>query len=395
MNETSSRPLNLAVVAGEASGDALGAGLVETLQSRGVAVSLSGVGGDKLGQAGLRSLFPHSDIAIMGIAAVLRRVPLLMRRISETAAAVIASRPDLLLTIDSPDFSLRVAKKVRAAAPAIPIVHWVCPSVWAWRPWRARKMKPHVDRIMCLLPFEPEELRKLGGPAGTYVGHPLIERLADLRPRAPADIAARADAQSPEIVVLPGSRRSEATQLLDVFGEAAAVIATRFPHARFVLPAVDHLHSLIADAVRGWPTPIAVVSGEAQKLATFRRARAALAASGTVTLELALAGVPTVAAYRVAQWEAFIARRLIRVPSVLLPNLILGRNVMPELLQEDCAADEIANRLSALVDETSERTQQLAAFAEVETRMRGDGASPSQHVADEIMKFLAERKTPR
>ncbi|MBN9062348.1 MAG: lipid-A-disaccharide synthase [Rhizobiales bacterium 65-9] len=390
-----SRALRLAIIAGEASGDALGVSLVRALRSRGVDLSLSGVGGAALEREGLASFFPQSDIAVMGVAAVVQRLPLILRRINETAKRIVADKPDILLTIDSPDFCLRVTRKVRAAAPGVPIAHWVCPSVWAWRPGRARRMAPHVDRVFCLLPFEPAALTQLRGPRGVYVGHPLIERIPELRPQSDAERAARADADAPEILLLPGSRRSEASRLMTGFREAAVLLSREFPRARFVLPAVEHLRSSIESEVRAWPVPVGVVAGEQAKLAAFRRARAALAASGTVTLELALAGVPTAAVYRVAEWEAVIARRLLRVSSVLLPNLVLGRNVMPELLQGDFTPAACLGALAPLIAETPARRAQLDAFDEIAARMRGDGASPSAHVADQIMDMLAQTKTPR
>lgn len=387
--------VKLAIIAGEASGDALGVSLIRALRGSGVEASLIGVGGHALEAEGLKSLFPQSDITVMGVAAVLQRLPLLLRRIDETARMIIDAKPDLLLTIDSPDFCLRVAKKVRASAPQIPIAQWVCPTVWAWRRGRARRMAPHVDRIFCLLPFEPGRLAELGGPHGVYVGHPLIERVADLRPRSDIENAARADADSPEILLLPGSRRSEIGRFMTRFRDAAGLIAKSFPRARFTLPAVEHLRAAIETEVRSWPTPVGVVAGEAAKHAAFRRARAALASSGTVTLELALAKIPTVAVYRLAAWEAAIARRLLRVSTVLLPNFVLGRNAMPELLQENFTPEACQRALTPLIENTPARQAQLEAFDEIAARMRGDGAAPSEHVADEIIGMIAERKTPR
>ncbi|WP_342362384.1 lipid-A-disaccharide synthase [Terrarubrum flagellatum] len=389
------RPLRLALISGEASGDALAASLVRELHGRGVAFELIGVGGAALETEGLKSFFPQTDIAIMGVAAVLQRLPLLLRRISETARTIADAKPDLLLTIDAPDFCLRVAKKVRARAPGIPIAHWICPTVWAWRPKRARRMKPHVDRVLCFLPFEPEELRKLDGPPGVYVGHPLIERLSDFRPQTDEERVARADASAPEILLLPGSRRSEVSRLISIFGEVTARIARDFPQARFSLPVAPHVRELVANGVRTWSTPVSLLDGEQAKLAAFRRARVALAASGTVTLELALAKIPTVGVYRLAEWEAMIARRLLRVHSVLMSNLVLGENAVPELLQENCTPDAIMAVLSPLIGESSARAAQLAAFDRIEAKMRSDGASPSAHVADEILGMIAKIKTPR
>lgn len=251
-------------------------------------------------------------------------------------------------------------------------------------------MAPHVDRILALLPFEPAALERLHGPKTIYVGHPLIERLAQMRPDA-TEAAARADADAPVVLVLPGSRRSEIRHLMPVFGEAVARVAATVPKARFVLPAVSHLHDEIVQATSGWARKPEVVLGEAAKLAAFRMARAALAASGTVTLELALSQVPTVAAYRGAGWEAAIARRLIKLPSVILPNLILGRSVVPEFIQNDATANTLAAELVAVLADGPGRDRQLAGFAEVETILRSAGASPAANAVEAALALVATR----
>ena len=389
------RALRLFIVSGEHSGDALGASLVQELRRRGYhtdRLEILGVGGEHLAGEGQVSLFPQSDIAVMGVAAVIGRLPLLARRISETVKAAVAAKPDLLLTIDSPDFGLRVAARVRKQAPDIPTVHWVCPSVWAWRPWRARAMRPYIDQILALLPFEPKALAELGGPPTVFVGHPLIEQLSELRP-SPEEAVQRNRADAPEILLLPGSRRSEISRLLPVFGEVAGRVVTRIPGARFVLPTVPHLEQAVREAVIAWPHAPEIIISHEQKRAAFRRARVALAASGTVTLELALSGVPTVAAYRVSSWEAIVARRVVRVPSVLLPNLILEARAMPEFLQQDATADNLTQALVSLVPDGAPRRHQLDAFAELERRMIEHPGSPSEHVADAILTLLALPKT--
>lgn len=386
------RPFKLAIIAGEASGDALAlrfmAALHERLGDR--PIELRGVGDHGLPQAGLLPFFPQADIAVMGFGPVIARLPLLLRRMEDAARGIADFQPDLLLTIDSPDFCLRVAKKVRARAPHVPIAHWVCPSVWAWRSGRARRMAPHVDRILALLPFEPAALARLRGPETIYVGHPLMERLAELRPN-PAEQGARDDAVQPQVLVLPGSRRSEIHHLMPVFGEAVARVAAAVPGARFVLPAVARLQPMIAEAAARWSVAPEIVSGEAAKLAAFREARAALAASGTVTLELALSGVPTVAAYRGAGWEAVLARRLVKLPSVILPNLILGRNVVPEFIQEDATAEALSRHLLAALAEGPERQAQLDGFAEVETIMRSAGPSPAANAVEAALALVASQ----
>ncbi|MGX5733587.1 lipid-A-disaccharide synthase [Bosea thiooxidans] len=386
------RPFKLAIIAGEASGDALAlrflAALRERLGDR--PLELRGVGDHGLAEAGLQPFFPQADIAVMGFAPVIRRLPLLLRRMEDAARGVAAFEPDLLLTIDSPDFCLRVAKKVRARAPHIPIVHWVCPSVWAWRSGRARAMAPHVDRILALLPFEPAALARLHGPETVYVGHPLMERLTEMRP-SPLEQQARDDGQRPLVLVLPGSRSSEIHHLMPVFGEAVAKAAAALPGVRFVLPAVPRLQSMIAEAAARWPVAPEIVSGEPAKLAAFRSARAALAASGTVTLELALSGVPTVAAYRGAAWEVMLARRLVKLPSVILPNLILGRNIVPELIQEDATAEALSRHLLDAAANGPKRQEQLAGFAEVETIMRSAGPSPAANAVEAALALVAAR----
>lgn len=383
------RAFRLAIIAGEASGDALAlrflAALRERLGDR--PIELCGVGDHGLPEAGLKPLFPQADIAVMGFGPVIARLPLLLRRMEDAARGVAAFKPDLLLTIDSPDFCLRVAKKVRARAPDIPIVHWVCPSVWAWRSGRARRMAPHVDRILALLPFEPAALARLHGPETVYVGHPLMERLGELRPD-PQEARARDESERPQILVLPGSRRSEIHHLMPVFGEAVARVAAAVPDARFLLPAVSRLQPMIAEAAARWPVAPEIVSGEAGKLAAFRSARAALAASGTVTLELALSGVPTVAAYRGAAWEAALARRLIKLPSVILPNLILGRSVVPEFIQEEATAEALSRHMLAAMADGPSRQVQLDGFAEVETIMRSAGPSPAVNAVEAALALL-------
>lgn len=387
-----SRPFRLALIAGEASGDALALRFIEALRQRlgERELALAGVGGEVVLAQGLHPFFNQADIAVMGFGPVIARLPLLLRRMEDAARGVVAFAPDLLLTIDSPDFALRVAKKVRARAPQIPIAHWVCPSVWAWRSGRARRMKPHIDRILALLPFEPEALARLSGPETVYVGHPLLDRLTALRPSV-EEAVLRANADWPTILVLPGSRRSEIAHLMPIFAHAVALVAGACPQARFILPAVTHLAPAIAAAMASWPVKAEIITGEPAKLTAFRRARAALAASGTVTLELALSQVPTVAAYKGASWEAALARRLIKLPSVILPNLILGRSIVPEFIQETATPQALAAALLEALREGEARQRQLAGFAEVETIMRSAGSNPAANAVDAALALLGTR----
>ena len=361
------QPLTIAMIAGEASGDQLGFKLMQAVRELHPDCRFIGVGGDRMREEGLNSLFPMSDIAVMGILPVLGRLPLILRRIKETADFVISSQPDALVIIDSPDFTHRVARKVRQAKPDIPIINDVSPTVWAWRPGRAARMRAYIDHVLALLPFEPEAHQRLGGPPCTYIGHPLIERLDELRPDAGE--AYRRASKPPIVLVLPGSRRGEIARLMAPFGEAIALLVQQSPDPiDFVLPAVSHLEGMIRAAMADWPVKPRLVLGEADKYAAFRTARCALAASGTVTLELALAGVPHVVGYRVSMLEAQL-RYLIQVSTIVLPNLILGNNAVPEFLQEACNGPALATALLPLLTDTPQRQAQLDAMRELDQRM--------------------------
>jgi lipid-A-disaccharide synthase len=372
--------LNLFVIAGEESGDRLGAPLMAAIAAQaGRPVVFAGVGGREMAEQGLESLVPIADLSINGFAAIPARLPTILRHLRSTSRAVIAARPDALVIIDSPDFTHRVARRVRAAAPSIPIIDYVSPTVWAWRPGRAKAMRRYVDHVLALLPFEPAAHRRLGGPPCTYVGHPLIEQLATLRPNR--DEAARREAAPPLVLVLPGSRRDEVRRHIGVFGAAMAVVAREVGAIETVLPTVPHLVDEVTQATRGWTPAPHIVVDAADKWAAFRRARVALAASGTVTLELALAGVPTVLAYRVTLLEEMIARALVTTDTVGLANLILGEKAMPELLQRDAAPEKLGAHLVALIGDTPERRRQCAALARLDAAMEVGATAPSARAA--------------
>jgi len=375
------------LVATEESGDRLGAGLMKVLRQRlGDAVEFEGVGGRAMAREGLNPLFPIEELSIIGFASVVRQLPKILRLIRQTADAVIAAAPDILVIIDSPDFTHRVARRVRARNASIPIIDYVSPTVWAWRPGRARAMLRYVDHVLALLPFEPEEYRKLRGPPCIYIGHPLTEQLAALRPNA--DEQARRDATPPVLLVLPGSRRSEVRHHLAVFGQALARLQADGAAFELKLPTMPHLADLVRAGVRDWPVAPEIVIGEAEKRAAFRSARAALAKSGTVTLELALSGVPMVTAYRVGTAEAFILRRAIRVSSVILANLVIGSEVIPEFLQENCTSENLARALRPLLSETPERRLQLDAFATLDAKMSTNNIPPSVRAADIVLATM-------
>ena len=385
-------PLTVAIVAGEESGDLLGADLVQALRRQsGREVRLVGVGGRHLQELGLSPLFDAGDIALMGISAVLRDLPRLVRRIGQAARAIVAAKPDCLVTIDSPDFGLRVARKVRALDPSIPIVHYVCPSVWAWRPGRARAMKPHVDHVLCLLPFEPAELARLGGPSGTFVGHRLSSEPGVIR-------AAQAQALPRELspdrektlLLLPGSRRSEVRALMQPFAETVSILRARGHRLRLVLPTVPHVADLVASTVASWEQKPEIVTGAEAKWRAFGQADAALIASGTVSLELALSGVPLVSCYRLDPFARMV-QGMVTVWSALLPNLIADRPVAPEFYDRYVRPPMLARTLESLFSDSALRRWQKEGFAEVARRMAT--ARPAGEIAAGIvMEAIGSRQ---
>ena len=381
------------LVAGEDSGDRLGAALIAAIRQRCPGARFSGVGGTQMAGQGVHSLFPLGDLAIIGFAAIPARLPKILARIRQTADAVIAAKPGVLVVIDSPEFTHRVARRVRAHASAIPIVDYVCPSVWAWRPRRARAMRAYVDHVLALLPFEPAVLQRLGGPPSTFVGHPLSERIASLRPNA--EEAMRRAGKPPLLLVLPGSRASEIRRMAGVFGAAVALTAKHAGPLEVVVPAVPRLADTMRAAVAAWPIAARVVVDAAEKDLAFRTARAALTKSGTSTLELAVAGIPMVAAYKVPLFEELIARLLVKVDSVILANLVLGEKVVPELLQRDFTPDRLAAALLPLLSDTPERRRQIEAFGRLDGIMGIGQTSPSDRAAAVVLDCAGRADQPR
>jgi lipid-A-disaccharide synthase len=384
------RSRRIFIVAGEHSGDALGAKLMAAMKARSdMPILFTGVGGEAMEAEGLRSIFPLSDVAVMGPLAILARLPKLVRRVYSTVDAGLAADPDGVIIIDSPEFTHPIAKRIRKRKPLIPIVDYVSPSVWAWRPGRAKKMKPYVDHLLAILPFEPEAHQRLGGPPCTYVGHPLIERLPWINGLDGAALSGRLglDPAKPVLVVLPGSRPTEVRRLMQPFGEAVGQLIERIGPVEVIIPAVASVRPLIEEGLNSWSVRPHLVSGDTDKYEAFRLAKAALAASGTVTLELALAGVPMVVAYQV-DWLAARLRFLLKVPSVVLANLVIGENVFPELLQEDCVPEKLSAALEPLFGDTPERARQLDGLARIADRMTLNSGTPSERAADTAMAVI-------
>lgn len=340
------------VVAGEASGDRLGAALMAGLKSL-TEVEFHGVGGARMQAEGLHSLFPMEDLSVMGLAEILPRYPQLRRRLDQTVAAVLDTAPDVLITIDSPDFCLRVARKVKAARD-LRIVHYVAPSVWAWRGGRAAKMAQVVDHVLALLPFEPPYM-EAAGMACDFVGHPVV---AEPRP-SDADVAAfRARhglTDRPLLMVLPGSRKGEVARLAPVFGEVVHHVAAAHPDMRLVLPTTAHMAPLVHEMVADWAIAPLILAPDAtdfthQKACAFHAADCALAASGTVSLELAAADTPMIIAYDMAWLSRVIIARMLKVDTLTLVNLVSSTRAVPEFIGRACRAERIAPALLALME---------------------------------------------
>jgi lipid-A-disaccharide synthase len=382
--------LRLFLIAGEHSGDTLGGKLMEALNARQrTRIRYLGVGGPSMASQGLISQFPLDDVAVMGLGAILGRLPLLLKRISNTARSAVAAEPDAVVIIDSPEFTHAIARRIRKRRPDIPIVDYVSPSVWAWRPGRARRMRAYIDHVLGLWPFEPAVHQRLGGPPCSFVGHPLIERHPWLVALDPAPLAQRLNlpAGRPVLVVLPGSRTSEVTRLMQPFGETLAALQSRGHTFEVVLPVVSPVRALIEQHLPAWPVRPHVVEGDDDKFRAFKLATAALAASGTVSLELALAGTPMAVAYRADPIIAAIATRLITAPSAVLPNLILEENVFPEFIQGRCTPANLADALAPLLGESPERARQLAALAKIPAALQVAGHTPSEAAAAIVLDY--------
>jgi lipid-A-disaccharide synthase len=384
------RDLRLFVVAGEHSGDALGGKLMAALNAmRPGQVRYLGAGGPLMTAQGLVSQFPLEEVAVMGPGAILARLPTILRHIGATAKAAVTAEPDAVVMIDSPEFTHPIAKRIRRLRPSIPIIDYVSPSVWAWRPGRARRMRPYIDHVLALWPFEPEAHRRLGGPACSFVGHPLIERYPWVSALDPAPLAQRLGLQgdAPVLLILPGSRSTEVSRLMRPFGETLSRLLQDGRKLEVILPVVNSVRPLIEREFVTWPLRPHLVEGEDDKFRAFKLARAALAASGTVTLELALAGTPMVVAYKVGSVAAPFLRRLIKAPSAVLPNLVLGRNIIPEFHQQDCTPAKLANALRELLDDGPPRARQLDALGRIPAALQVEGRSPSEAAARIIIDY--------
>lgn len=393
MSDQPQKPL-VFIIAGENSGDALGASLMQALKAKtGGDVDFAGVGGPQMQGQGLTSLFAMQDLAVMGVFEVLPRLPQLLKRMTQTADEVERLAPDVVVSIDAPDFCFRVIKKFKARGVKVPVVHYVAPSVWAWRAGRAAKVARFLDHLMCLLPFEPPYFHREGLDA-TFVGHPVVTQTFEPSQGVVFRQRHNIAADAPILCVLPGSRSGEVTRLLDVFGQAVERLSAQFPGLNVVIAAVSHVETPIRQAVATWCVPTVVVGAE-EKADAFCAANVALAASGTVTLELAMAGVAHVIGYRLNALTAFIGKMLIKTPYVNLINICLGREAVPEFLQESCTANNLAREVARLLDDEGARTAQCAQASQALTQLGLGGPSPGERAAEVVLDVMNKMKKDR
>jgi lipid-A-disaccharide synthase len=381
--------MNIFVIAGEPSGDKLGGALMQGLRTLEPDVIFDGVGGPLMQAQGLTSRFDMSELSVMGIAEVLPKYRSLMRRINETAAAVVNTVPDILVTIDSPDFCLRVARRVKAANPNIRTAHYVAPTVWAWRPGRAAKMAQMVDQVLALFPFEPPYM-EAAGMVCNFVGHPVVAEPVATNADAMAFRERHGIGDAPCLLVLPGSRRGEVGRLAPIFAEALRLVLAARPEIRVVLPAASSVAALVAELTRDWPgAPIILdprgqtVEAEAtERRAAFRAANLALAASGTVSLELAAAGTPMVIAYDMNWLSRQLVTRMLQVDTVTLVNLVSDTRVVPEFLGANCMPEAIA---TSLLQVMADPDTQREAMALTMQRLGQGGEAPGSRAARAVL----------
>ncbi|MBL9050507.1 MAG: lipid-A-disaccharide synthase [Tabrizicola sp.] len=374
--------MKLFLVAGEPSGDRLGAALMAGLKTLAPEAGFAGVGGPLMQAEGLESLFPMEELSVMGIAEVLPKYLHLKGRIRETAAAVLASGAQALVTIDSPDFCLRVAAIVRAARPEVRTIHYVAPSVWAWRPGRAAKMARVIDHVLALLPFEPPYMTAAGMTCD-FVGHPVVAE-----PLAAPDEKALFQGEGPLLLALPGSRKGEVMRLAPIFGEVVGQLRARHPDLRVALPTVRGVAGLVRDMTAGWSVKPEIIEEPGQKRGAFAAADVALAASGTVSLELAANGCPMVIAYDMHPLTLWLMRRAALIETVTLVNLVSETRVVPEFIGPDCRPDRIVPALEAVLADPG---AQEAAMTVTMQRLGQGGDPPGLRAARSVLAALDRR----
>jgi len=373
------------LVAGEPSGDVLGARLIAALKRRAAdRLAFAGLGGERMAGEGVESLFPIAELSHIGLDAI-PHIPHLLRRMREVGDDAVARGARVVVTIDVPDFSAGVWRRLRGRG--IPLVHYVAPTVWAWRPGRARRIARRIDHLLALFPFEPPYFEREGLPC-TFVGHPAVESRAAQGDGA-GFRARHGIARGPVLALMPGSRRSEIARHLGPFGDTVRRLADRHGGLTLVLPTVQPVAAAVREAAAGWGVPHHVVEGEAERFDAVAAADAALVASGTATLEVALAGVPMIVTYRTHPLTFWVGRRLVSVRHLSLVNILLGRAAVPELVQDDCRGDALAPALAGLLENPAAREAQRAAMREAVDLVRPGAEAPSDRAASVVLDVMA------
>jgi lipid-A-disaccharide synthase len=380
------------VITGEPSGDALGGALIAALRRRvGDGLRVAGIGGERMREQGIESLAPLSDLAIAGVTEVVPRAPVIFRHVRNAVDAICAARPDAVVTIDSSGFSWRIAQRLRRRGERLPLIHYVAPMVWAWRAGRARRMARWYDQLLALLPFEPLYFEQVG-LACTYVGHPVIDSGAGQGDAARFRTVHRIASDELLLSVLPGSRNGEVRRLMPIFAETLRHVETMVGRFRVAVPTVETVAEAVVAGVHDWPGEPIVLRGDTTKYDAFAASRAALAASGTVALELAMARLPMTVAYRLSRPTEILLDQVLKVRTVNLVNLILGRSLVSEHLGPHCTPERLAASLVELIGDEQVRAAHQDGY-DAAMRLLGVGdLSPSLKAADKILEIIAARR---
>ncbi|ATZ72240.1 lipid-A-disaccharide synthase [Idiomarina sp. X4] len=381
MKDSTARPLKIALVAGEHSGDLLGSGLIKALKQRHTNIEFVGVGGPLMQEQGLKSFFPMDDLAVMGIAEVFKQLPKLLKHRKQLVQYLTEQKPDVMIGIDAPDFNLTVEKRLKKAG--IPTIHYVSPSVWAWRENRIKGIKQSVNHVLCLLPFEKDFYDKHQLQA-TFVGHPLADDIPLRWNQTDARKALGIDSEGKYLAILPGSRSGEIERMAPVFLSVAKRLASTYPELKFVAPMISERRAeQFSDLVKQHAPELAIDTPIGHSRLTMAASDYLLLTSGTVALEALLIKRPMVVAYRFHWLSYQIIKRLFHAPFFSLPNLLAGREIVPELAQAEASEDNIEKELSSLIE--SDNHELLEQFTQIHQQLK---VTASEKAADVVESFL-------
>lgn len=384
------RDVTIMLVAGEPSGDQLGGQLMAALKRLHQDVNITGAGGPAMIAQGLKPLFTIDATSVMGLREVVPRIPGILRRVREATEFALKSRPDAVVIIDSPDFTHRIAQRLKRLDCSIPVINYAPPQVWASRSYRAKKMARYIDAVINFFPFESEFFRRYGIPA-YCTGYPVVERASRIRGGAAFRKAHGIDTVAPVLAVLPGSRRNEIRFILPVFRRAVAILVHEIPGLICVIPTVGHVAGLVRSAAADWPTPVHVVEDDDERFAALDAADAGLAASGTVTTELALARKPMVVGYKLGWLTYLLARPFVHVSSIVLINLVLHRKAVPEFIQSECTPSALAQAIKPLLIDQPARESQLRDLDEANRAFGLGSDSPSERAARAVLDIARKQ----